>query len=32
MGNRAMYWDWGRFEVGGVGVAIDTAKMDAVEW
>jgi hypothetical protein len=32
MGDRAMYLDWGRFEGGGVGVAIDTAKMDAVEW
>jgi predicted DNA-binding WGR domain protein len=32
MGDRAMYLDWGRFEGEGVGVAIDTAKMDAVEW
>jgi predicted DNA-binding WGR domain protein len=32
MGDRAIYLDWGSFEARGVGVAIDTAKMDAVEW
>jgi predicted DNA-binding WGR domain protein len=32
MSDRAMYLDWGRFEGGGRGIAIDITKMDAVEW